>query len=279
LRRYKAGEEKDSRPAEAEEGELGDRRGDPSELEYDDAADRSPLPLLSDITHDRSGAHKPTRGTQDESDLHAEHKSNDGSRPVGHVPQPVQSGSSGVAAGGRVAFGSGQTHDQRKLGVRRRVDGSRPTSGDRPGAGTQGSPLGGSAASRSLTEHAAENIAEQFLRSQFSAEVTRVADENRGWDLEALLPDGSRLLVEVKGFATNSPDFVITRNELQHARTEENFRLCLVTGAQQQSGELAWIENPGDLLVEERLEPFQWIVCDWPSAEHRRFPWNDESLE
>ena len=273
LRRYKAGEEKDSSPAEAEEAELGGRRDDPSELEDDDAADRSPPPLLTDITHDRSDAHEPTRGMQVEGDSHAERKSNDGSRVVGHVPQPVRGGSPGITAGGRVAFGSGQTHDRRKLRIRRRADGSRPSSGDRPGAGTQGSPLGGSAASRSLTEHAAEDIAEQFLRTHFSAEVTRVADENRGWDLEALLPDRSQLLVEVKGFATNSPDFVITKNELQRARTEENFRMCLVTGAQQQSGEIAWIEKPGELLVEERLEPFQWIVRDWPSAEHVRVTW------
>jgi hypothetical protein len=60
--------------------------------------------------------------------------------------------------------------------------------------------------------------------------VTSVESKNLGYDLVA--SRGSlKLHLEVKGVSGDSPEFIITENELQCARTDEDFRLVVVLNA------------------------------------------------
>jgi hypothetical protein len=149
-----------------------------------------------------------------------------------------------------------------------------PRHGDRAGAGTYGSPVSGSS-SRDDTELAAEDIAISFLRRRYAAHVERVGHLKLGWDLTATLPAGDELLVEVKGFAVRSPDFVITRRELGAARQRSGYRLCVVTGVAGTSGTLAWFDDVPALVQDKHLSPYQWVVHDWAAAAHELHPWGD----
>jgi hypothetical protein len=151
-----------------------------------------------------------------------------------------------------------------------------PRTGDRSGAGSTGAATSVDTADRRATEKAAEDVAISFLQTRYAATVERVGDQNLGWDLTATLPDGNRLLVEVKGFAGRSPDFVITRGELRAAKARSEYRVCVVTGVGTTNGEVAWIEDTAALLADNCLDPFQWIVRDWPRCDHDSQPWSDE---
>lgn len=151
-----------------------------------------------------------------------------------------------------------------------------PRTGDRPGAGTTGAATSADTGDRRATEKAAEDVTVSFLQTRYAAAVERVGDQNLGWDLTATLPDGNRLLVEVKGFASRSPDFVITRGELRAAKARSEYRVCVVTGVGTTNGEVAWIEDTAALLADDCLDPFQWIVRDWPRCDHESQPWSDE---
>jgi len=151
-----------------------------------------------------------------------------------------------------------------------------PRTGERAGAGTTGAASSADAADRRATEKAAEDVAIWFLQTRYNATVERVGDQNVGWDLTAMLPDGNRLLVEVKGFSGRVADFVITRGELRAALQHREYRVCVVTGVGSTSGELAWIADTGGLLAEDHLDPYQWIVLDWPRCDHVSMPWSDE---
>lgn len=167
----------------------------------------------------------------------------------------------------------------RSAGQARAVRRPTPTARDRTGARLTGEasagPTSQDAASRQATEKAAEDIAIRYLVDNYGAHVERVGSQNLGWDLNAVLPDGNRLLVEVKGFGSSSNDFVITRNELRAARAHTaQYRVCVVTGVGSDRGTLAWFDDASP-LVDDHLEPYQWIVVDWPRGEHNRSDWSD----
>jgi hypothetical protein len=54
------------------------------------------------------------------------------------------------------------------------------------------------------------------------------------------------------------------------------YRVCVVTGVGSANGELAWIENTTALFADEHLDPYQWIVRNWPRCKFVSLPWSDE---
>lgn len=176
-----------------------------------------------------------------------------------------------------VRFGSAEHRLGGNRAARRHAPASgAPRTGERAGAGTTGGVSSADAADRRATEKAAEDVAISFLQTRYAAKVERVGDQNVGWDLTATLPDGNRLLVEVKGFAGRVADFVITRGELRAARWHAEYRVCVVTGVGSTSGELAWIEATAALVADDHLDPYQWIVLDWPRCDYESLPWSDQ---
>lgn len=61
-------------------------------------------------------------------------------------------------------------------------------------------------------------------------QVQSVERERRGYDLECVRGK-ARLHVEVKGVGGESSTFVLTAREMQRARSDPHFRLCLVSDA------------------------------------------------
>lgn len=205
--------------------------------------------------------------------------------PVAHAPG-TDDDNDGERPSGAVAATALRRESVRFAAAERRVAGERaprrpttatgaPRTGDRPGAGTTGAATSADAADRRATEKAAEDVAISFLQTRYAATVERVGDKNLGWDLTATLPDGNRLLVEVKGFAARSPDFVITRGELRAAHARPEYRVCVVTGVAAKNGEVAWIEDTAALLADDYLDPYQWTVRDWPRCAHESLAWAD----
>lgn len=205
-----------------------------------------------------------------------------GSSPSGKSTRVVDapgSGSGDVARALRrdnVRFGAAEHRASGDRSKPRPAASGRPHTGERTGAGTTGATFSADAVDRRATEKAAEDVAISFLQTRYSAIVERVGDQNVGWDLTATLPDGNQLLVEVKGSAGQAPDFVVTRGERRAASKHREYRVCVVTGVGRASGELAWIEDTTALLADEHLDPYQWIVLDWPRCNYLSVPWSDE---
>lgn len=191
--------------------------------------------------------------------------------------RPARPEPPGPAPRATVVFGKGERRavTPRPVGIPR-PGGTRPVTGDRPGAGTVGQLVSAEGIDRRVTEKDAEDVASDFLERRFGARVERVGSQNLGWDLTATLPDGNQLLVEVKGFAGTSDAFVLTRGERRAARRRAEYRVCVVNRASGSSGELAWFEKVDELFAEDRLEPYQWVVLDWPSADPEFVPWSRE---
>jgi hypothetical protein len=123
-------------------------------------------------------------------------------------------------------------------------------------------------------------IVERYGRELLGAEVFDVHKENKGWDLEFKLPDGTWQFVEVKGSSGDSA-FPITRNE-RRAASDPEFRDRYV---------LYWVANAGSPitaeirrfgaiglhLTEDLLDPLQWEVFDWSALPHEVIPLSDDS--
>jgi hypothetical protein len=118
------------------------------------------------------------------------------------------------------------------------------------------------AAARHAIEMRAMEVAEQDLAAQGWA----VEDVHIGhsYDLVARR-DGEEHRVEVKGLQGSIHDIILTRNEVQHARTWQNLRLAIVSsirlaatddGPVGEGGELTWYA-PWDIDGGE-LEPMQY---------------------
>lgn len=73
-------------------------------------------------------------------------------------------------------------------------------------------------------------------------DVSSVANQNLGWDLEAVIKSGSKksiLKIEVKGLSGNKVYAELTPNEFTHMQLySETYRLCVVTNAQQLSRQI-----------------------------------------
>jgi hypothetical protein len=134
------------------------------------------------------------------------------------TPGPITGGRAEAPRRDNVRFGPAEPREGGDRSTPRPAPASgRPHTGERAGAGTTGATSSADAVDRRATEKSAEDVAILFLQAHYSATVERVGDQNVGWDLTATLPDGNRLLVEVKGFAGHAPEFVNTRGERRAA--------------------------------------------------------------
>lgn len=92
-------------------------------------------------------------------------------------------------------------------------------------------------ANREKIERLAMNAVAKWYASQ-GYDVSSVANQNLGWDLEALLKSGSKksiLKIEVKGLSKNEICVELTPNALTMQLHSETFRLCVVTNPQELS--------------------------------------------
>ena len=115
----------------------------------------------------------------------------------------------------------------------------------------------------------------RYLAEVHHAAVRDVSDQYVGWDLTAVLPSGETWHVEVKASRTSGPDFTITPNEGKVARADPAFRICVVTGTGQGSGDVYLIDDVPGLLDEENLEPSEWRVREWQRVRSQRAPWSN----
>lgn len=154
--------------------------------------------------------------------------------------------------------------------INAREGSSKSASSRSSGAGSSPGPR--SSTDRQKIEQDAIQIAISYAERELGAQVRRVDDQNLGWDLELRLPDDS-WLVEVKGFAASSSNLILTRRELDAARTHRDYRIFVVTGVAGKEGAIFTIANPGPHLVSESLEPMSWAVswANLPNATSSRW--------
>ena len=116
------------------------------------------------------------------------------------------------------------------------------------------------------TEERAIEIVKRYGSEVLGADVFDVQPENKGWDLEFRLPDGSWQFVEVKG-SSGETSFAITRNERRAASDSEissRYLLYWVANAvSPEKAEIRRFPSIGLNLTEDILEPLQWEVYDW----------------
>ena len=109
---------------------------------------------------------------------------------------------------------------------------------------------------------------------RYGEEVLGVAikdrqSENIGWDLEFHYPDGRRELVEVKG-SQHDEGFIVTRNELEAARSEPNHILFFVHNLRGMNGpSIAWFDDFGTDVNEEHLKAISYDVRKWRTLGHK----------
>jgi len=109
-------------------------------------------------------------------------------------------------------------------------------------------------------ELAAIEVAKEYGRRALNADVRDVQRYNLGWDLEFLLPDGRKELIEVKGSARQGR-FTLTRNELGAARSHDNWILLYITNLVRGSeARVLRFENLGADLPKAALNALAWDV-------------------
>ncbi|MCR6704485.1 MAG: DUF3883 domain-containing protein [Cellulomonas sp.] len=128
---------------------------------------------------------------------------------------------------------------------------------------------------RKVTGRDGEAVAARYLAEVHHAAVRDVSDQYVGWDLTAVLPSGETWHVEVKASRTSGPDFTITPNEVKVARADPAYRICVVTGTGQGSGDVYLIDDVPELLADENLEPSEWRVREWQRVRSERAPWSN----
>ena len=60
--------------------------------------------------------------------------------------------------------------------------------------------------------------------------------------------------------------FILTRNELEAAKREQNYRLLLVTGVLGVSGQILCLEGFGSSLDSVDLSAMSWSVSSWEDS-------------
>lgn len=114
-----------------------------------------------------------------------------------------------------------------------------------------------------MTEKRAVDYVRAYADAELDvSEIRDVQAENKGWDLEFVLADGTEQMVEVKGSRASSP-FVITRNELAQARPRTNYVLYFVFDLGSGRPRMIRIDDFGSKISAEHLVAYQWTVPGW----------------
>jgi hypothetical protein len=150
-------------------------------------------------------------------------------------------------------------------------------SGARGGTGASGHPSI-TPESRRRIEVAGIGVAKQFAREHLGCvEVRDVQNENKGWDLEFILPSGELWPIEVKSFSASALSFILTRNELEAAKAQDEYRILLVTGVGQGTGEVIELKGPSSWVEQQDLDPMSWQVHGWEANVANNFEWRQRS--
>ena len=119
---------------------------------------------------------------------------------------------------------------------------------------------------KEIEARAIQTATDYARRHLGAADVRDVQFANKGWDLEFVFRDGSWWPVEVKGFGMIASRFILTRNELEAAKREQNYRLLLVTGVLAASGQILCLEGFGSSLDSVDLSPMSWSASSWEDS-------------
>ena len=128
---------------------------------------------------------------------------------------------------------------------------------------------------RQVETHAIQTAIDYAKNHLGAVEVRDVQLANKGWDLEFVFRDGSWWPVEVKGFGMTASRFILTKNELEAAKREENYRLLLVTGVLTASGQVMCLERFGLSLDTVELSPMSWVVSSWQDSVTSVVEWSE----
>ena len=110
------------------------------------------------------------------------------------------------------------------------------------------------------------NAAEFFKALNTVIAVEDVTQANLGYDLEVLLENGRKLLVEVKSVSSFSEAFKITNNEYSSAHNYgDNYYIALVVNSE--DFQLKLIKNPiKELRFEKKCERWSWHCSEYSSS-------------
>lgn len=153
----------------------------------------------------------------------------------------------------------------------------REAQGDRPTSVGSTNRTGGLRVANPETEKAAVDLVVRYGVEVLQAQVVDVQEQNKGWDLEFYLTDGTWQAIEVKGSAGQGR-FVITRNELRHARSNANYFLYFVTNLEKgQEPRIIRFSDVGS-VPDDHLDAVAWEV-DWSALRHEVIPLTIQAAE
>jgi hypothetical protein len=129
------------------------------------------------------------------------------------------------------------------------------------------------AASGKRTEETAVAIVKRFGSGLPDVvEVVDVQDEDRGWDLEFRMRDGTFIPVEVKG-SSGGGSFVITANEWEAARAHADYTLYHVVDlTTPDKTRMRVFRGLRDRLTDDRVSAAGWAVTRWQELEPEEIP-------
>ena len=175
-----------------------------------------------------------------------------------------------VAIGGRKQF-----TDAPAVGLRVSKSSAPMRTGAAGGTGRSGGPSLRPEDRKEIEERAIRTATDYAKDHLGAVEVCDVQLSNRGWDLEIVFGDGSWWPVEVKGFGRTASRFILTRNEMEAARREKDYRLLLVTGVLTKSGQVLCLERVAASLDSLELSPMSWVVSSWEGSVTSVTDWSE----
>lgn len=169
--------------------------------------------------------------------------------------EPLEHSSQGATQQGRAA-GTNQVDSESEA--------------NRAGVAFGGAPSDSDSGPDRAVEQRAVEYAWEYGRRELGAEVRDVQSLKLGWDLEFHLPDGTDLLIEVKG-SSGSSGFAITRNELDKARKLDNWQLYYAHNLGSATPSLVRITG-FDAIQDGALIVEQYRVPSWRSLDCEEIP-------
>jgi hypothetical protein len=124
-------------------------------------------------------------------------------------------------------------------------------------------------------DHEAEadaiEIVKHYAHEYGAVDVRDVQDQNRGWDLEFVMPDGRLIPVEVKGSRGNTA-FMVTRNERKAASVSEYLLLWVANLRNPEHAVIRRFSRLSSELQDEHLVALSWIVEGWDALSYDEVP-------
>lgn len=121
------------------------------------------------------------------------------------------------------------------------------------------------------SEADAIEIVKQYAHEYGAIDVRDVQEQNRGWDLEFVMPDGRLIPVEVKGSRGNTA-FMITRNERKASSVAEYLLLWVANLRNPEHAVIRRFTRLSSELRDEHLVALSWTVEGWDALSYDEVP-------